>query len=338
MKTFVVVVDAGGFTAAANQMSTSPGVVSRSIAELEAHLHTRLLQRTTRKLALTEAGARYLNRCRDILASITEAEVEALAAHTTPVGTLKVCALASIGQHFIVPVLAAFQARYPELTIDLVLSHDVPDMLEAGHDVAILAAPDTLPDSSFVCQRLGVIDSVLCAAPRYLKTHGAPCTVDELSQHMCLQLTQPCFPTDRWRLSGPEGECDYLLPAGRFKVNLPEAMAVALHEGVGIGPMPSHVVCNALRSGALIKVLPGYRLHRLNVYAVYVSRKYLDAKIKSWIDFAREWAANATRSDDVVAPEGHTAGVTDGAPPVAQRSPRAGRRARDAQGSAAVAA
>jgi DNA-binding transcriptional LysR family regulator len=206
--------------------------------------------------------------------------------------------------------------------------------------------PDTLPDSSLICQPLGVIDSVLCATPRYIAAHGLPRSVDELSEHVCLQLTQPNFPTDRWRLAGPEGECDYPLPAGRFNVNMPEAMALALHEGVGIGPLPSLVVRNSLRTGALVKVLPEYRLHKLNVYAVYASRKYLDAKIKSWIDFAREWVTNETRPEHAAKPHARAAGTADGVAaavqpavqPAVQRLPRPARRSSEGHGSTAVAA
>jgi DNA-binding transcriptional LysR family regulator len=294
MQSFIAVVNAGSFTAAANQLSTTPGLVSRSISELEDHLRARLLHRSTRRLALTEAGTRYLNRCRAILASIAEAEVEASAAYMKPAGTLKIHAPASIGQHYIVPALAAFQTRYPTLAIELTLSSDAPDIIEAGHDVAILAVPDVLPDSNLISHPLGAIDSVLCAAPRYIATHGTPRTVDELSEHVCLQLDQPNFPSDRWLLTGPDGERDYRLPAGRFKVNLPDAMAVALHEGVGIGALPALAARALVRSGTLVKVLPDYRLQKLNVYAIYASRKYLDAKVRRWIEFARDWMTHAT--------------------------------------------
>jgi DNA-binding transcriptional LysR family regulator len=331
MKTFVAVVDAGSFTAAANQIAATPGVVSRSISELEDHLRTRLLHRTTRRIALTEAGERYLNRCRDILAAVAEAEVEASAAHTQAAGTLKVFALASIGQHYIVPALAAFQARHPELTIDLTLSHTVPDMLEEGHDVVMLPVPDTLPDSNFVSHSLGAIDSVLCAAPRYIEAHGAPRTLQDLSDHVCLQLAQANFPADRWRLIGPEGECDFALPAGRFRVNMPGALSAALHEGVGIGALPLLSAQASLRSGALVRVLPDYRLHKLNVYALYASRKYLDAKIRRWVDFAREWIAEATRSDGAAMSDEHAT------QPVARRVPRSLPRERDGARMAAAA-
>jgi DNA-binding transcriptional LysR family regulator len=203
------------------------------------------------------------------------------------------------------------------------LSQSMPDMLEEGHDVAILAAPDALPDSNFISHPLGVIDSVLCAAPRYVESHGKPRTVEALTEHVCLQVAQPNTPSDRWLLVGPEGEREFPLPANRFKVNQPDAMAVALHEGVGIGALPTLAARSSLRTGSLIRVLPDYQLQKLKVYGVYASRKYLDAKIRTWIDFARDWITNATRADDIR--------VTDGAgKPVERRLPRNGAHMREA--------
>ena len=164
MRAFVAIADAGSFTAASRQLAATKPLVSRLISELEDHLRTRLLNRTTRQIALTEAGKRYLSRCRDILASVAEAEMEASEAHTKPAGTLKVHAMSIIGQHYVVPALVAFHERFPALTVDLTLSNNDPGILEEGYDVAIQVAPDALPDSNFISHRLGVIDRVLCAA------------------------------------------------------------------------------------------------------------------------------------------------------------------------------
>src|SRR3954466_5699235 len=155
MKIFVEVAEAGSFTAAAQQLDATAGYVSRSVSELEAHLRTRLLNRTTRRIALTEAGERYLNRCNAILASVLEAEAEASGAHEKPVGTLKVHAVASLGQNYVVPAIAAYQERYPAVTVDLTLSQNVPDLLEEGYDVALRVSPDPLPDSNYISHQLG---------------------------------------------------------------------------------------------------------------------------------------------------------------------------------------
>jgi DNA-binding transcriptional LysR family regulator len=302
MKIFVEVAEAGSFTAAAHQMDATTGYISRAVSELESHLRTRLLNRTTRRIALTEAGERYLERCRAILASVADAQAEASDAHATPVGTLRVHAMSSIGQNYVVPAIAAYQARYPAVVVDLSLSQDVPDLLEEGYDVALRLSADTLPDSNYISHRLGTFYGVLCAAPSYLEMHGTPRTVEDLSQHMCLQVALPIFPSGRWLLKGPEGEREFALPEARFKVNVPDAMAAALQEGMGIGALPTLTVRSAFRARTLVRVLPDYRLQELNIYAVYASRQYLDAKIRTWVEFMREWIGEAlTLDDDVIA-------------------------------------
>ena len=300
MKAFVAVAETGSFTKAAQQLSATLPMISRWIAELEGHLRTRVLNRTTRRVALTEAGQRYLTHCREILALVAAAEAEASDARAIPAGTLRIHAMSSIGQHYVIRAIAAYQARYPDVTVELTLSQSVPDLLEEGYDVAIRLAPDALPDSNFVSHHLGAMRGVLCAAPRYLEAHGMPRTVKDLASHSCLQLALPMLASDRWLLMGPDGEHEFRLPASRFKVNMSDAMAVALHEGMGIGTLPTLAIRSALRTGSLVRVLPDYHLHELNVYAVYASRQYLDAKIKTWVQFAREWITDAIRADDVV--------------------------------------
>ena len=300
MKAFVAVSETGSFTKAAHQLSATPPMTSRWISELEVHLRTRLLNRTTRRVALTEAGQRYLERCREILASVAAAEAEASGALAIAAGTLRIHAMSSIGQHYVIPAIAAYQECHPDVTVDLTLSQSVPDLLEEGYDVAIRLSRDALPDSNFVSHRLGVIRTVLCAAPQYLKIHGMPRTVEDLASHSCLQLALPMFPLDRWLLMGPDGEREFQLPAGRFKVNMSDAMAAALHEGMGIGTLPTLAIRSALRTGSLVRVLADYHLQELNVYAVYASRQYLDAKIRTWVQFARKWITDAIRADDMV--------------------------------------
>jgi DNA-binding transcriptional LysR family regulator len=300
MKAFVAVADTGSFTKAADQLAATLPVTSRWISELEGHLRTRLLNRTTRRVALTEAGQRYLERCREILASVAAAEAEASDAQANPAGTLRIHAMSGIGQNYVIPAIAAYQARYPDVTVELTLSQHVPGLLEEGYDVAIRLAPDALPDSNFVSHHLGGIRTVLCAAPSYLEIHGMPRTVEDLASHSCLQLALPMFTSDRWLLIGPDGESEFHLPGSRFKVNMFDAMAVALHEGMGIGALPMLAIHSALRTGSLVRVLPDYHLQGLNVYAVYASRQYLDAKIRTWVQFARKWISEAIRADDRV--------------------------------------
>jgi DNA-binding transcriptional LysR family regulator len=300
MKIFIEVAEAGSFTAAALELDATTGYVSRTVSELEARLRTRLLNRTTRRIALTEAGERYLNRCREILASIDDAEAEASDAHATPSGTLRVHAMSSIGQNYVVPAIAAYQQHYPQVSVELTLSQNVPDLLEEGYDVALRVSPDALPDSNYISRELGAVHGILCASPAYLASHGVPKTVDDLAQHACLQVSLPIFPANSWRFVGPDGEVEFRLPQQRFKVNVPDAMAVALHEGMGIGALPTLAARTPIRNGTLVRVLPGYRLQTLRIYAVYASRQYLDAKITTWVEFLRDWMADALAADEQI--------------------------------------
>lgn len=297
MKIFIAVAEAGSFTGAALEIDATTGYVSRTVAELESRLRTRLLNRTTRRIALTQAGERYLSRCRDILASIEAAESEASQAHATPSGTLRVHAMASIGQNYVVPAVAAYQRLYPDVAVDLTLSQNVPDLLEDGYDVVLRVSPDKLPDSNYICHELGTVRGILCASPAYLAKHGTPTTVDDLARHPRLQVALSVFPSDHWRLIGPDGQCDVPLPVHRFKVNVPDAMAVALHEGMGIGALPTLAARASLRTGALVRVLPEHYLQPLNIYAIYASRQYVDAKIKTWVECVRASIADALIED-----------------------------------------
>ncbi|HEY1998317.1 LysR family transcriptional regulator [Paraburkholderia sp.] len=287
MRVLVRVVEAGSFTAAAQRLNTTTAYASRAVSDLEAHLRTRLLNRTTRRIALTEAGERYLQRCEEILAYVDQAEAEASDAHARPSGKLKVHAMTGIGQHCVVPSVGRYQQRYPDVTVELTLAQRAPDLLDEGYDVALVLAED-LPDSGLVSQRLASTFSVACASPAYVARNGMPRVPAELGSHACLQTVTPIFPIDEWTFYGPNGEEECSLGATTFRVNVAEALAVAVGEGMGIGLLPSYSAINGLRSGELVRVLPEYTSQHLNVYALYPSRQYLDAKIRTWVEFLRE--------------------------------------------------
>ncbi|OJA91051.1 LysR family transcriptional regulator [Burkholderia ubonensis] len=287
MRVFMRVVDAGSFTAAAQQMNSTTAYTSRAVSDLEAHLRTRLLNRTTRRIALTEAGERYLQRCEQILAYVDQAEAEASDAHARPSGKLKVHCFTSLGQHYTVPAVSRYRERYPDVHVDLTLAQRMPDLLDEGYDVAIVVGRD-LPDSGLVSQRLGESYSVVCASPRYLEQHGVPQQPQDLARHACLGVVAPGFHYDDWTLSGPNGDEHVALPAPPFRVNVAEALAVAVREGMGIGVLPIYSAIAGLRNGHFVRVMPEYRSHVMNIYALYPSRQYLDAKIRTWVDFLRD--------------------------------------------------
>ncbi|MEX3982549.1 LysR family transcriptional regulator [Paraburkholderia sp. EG287A] len=288
MKAFARVVEAGGFTAAAARLDLTAGQVSRAVTELEQRLRTRLLYRTTRKIVLTEAGKRYLHRCYQILDYVDEAEAEASNAHVLPSGRLRVHATASFGQHYVMPAVMRYQKRYPHVAVELTLSQHVPDLLEEGYDVSVQLSRTELPSSSSVAVRVGNSYSILCASPSYLADRGTPSSVAALADHTCLQTTSLTLPSSRWDLVGPNGREVFELHSSPFRVNIAEAMAFALRDGLGIGALPLWTALPWLRDGTLIRVLPTYRLSEMQIHALYPSREYLDAKIRSWIDFLRE--------------------------------------------------
>ncbi|MFC5427256.1 LysR family transcriptional regulator [Paraburkholderia denitrificans] len=288
MRVFVRVVEAGSFTGAAQYLNTTTAYASRAVSDLEAHLRTRLLNRTTRRIALTEAGERYLQRCEQILAYVDQAEAEAGDAHARPSGKLKIHAMTSFGQHYVVPAVGAYQQLYPDVNVELTLAQRMPDLLDEGYDVALVLAAADLPDSGFVSQRIASAFSIACASPAYLERHGVPQRPTDLAQHTCLPVVTPVFPLSQWQFSGPDGEQTINLPTPVFQVNVAEAMAVAVREGMGIGLLPIYSAISGLRSGELVWILPEYKSQEMNVYAMYPSRQYLDAKIRTWVELLRE--------------------------------------------------
>jgi len=285
MRVFVRVVEAGSFTAAAQSLDSTTGAMSRAVSELEAHLRTRLLNRSTRRLALTPAGERYLKRCTQILADVDNAEEEASCAHERPAGALRMHSFASIGQRYVLPAISRYRALHPEVTVELTLSQRMPDLFEGSSDVSVVTAL-SLPNSDLVSHRLGSTCSILCASPAYLQTHGAPRAPADLAHHDCLILKTPAFPAHEWVLEGPEGAVEMEVD-GPVQVNIAESLAVAIREGMGIGTLPVYAAIEGLRNGTLVRVLPQHTLQKTNVFALYPSRKYVDAKTKTWVEFLR---------------------------------------------------
>lgn len=280
MVVFTKVVDSGSFAAAAEALQVSGAHVSRLVSDLEKHLETRLLQRTTRRLSLTESGERFLQRCREILEDVREATVEARGAHLNPRGRLRVHCMSGLGV-LITPLIARYSERYPDVSIALTLSQHNPDPLEESHDVVISIA-HSLPDSALVSQTVGQLFSVPCAAPAYLAKRQVPEHPGQLLQHRRLHLQD--FQEDVWLFKGQEG--DIAVPSdGAFTTNVADAMVKATQEGMGISLLPFFSATQALRDGSLLRLLPDYKLRERNIFAVYPSRRFLDAKVRTWVDF-----------------------------------------------------
>lgn len=287
MRVFTRVVEAGGFTAAASSMGTTTVHASRAVSELETHLQTRLLSRTTRRVALTDTGARFLSRCEQILEAVDQAETEARDASFRPSGRLRVHAMGSFSRYYVVPAIGRYQQLYPDVRIELTLTQRIPDLIEEGYDVSLIASTG-LEDSGLISQRLGTALSVVCASPDYLAKHGLPQRPADLVGHTCLQIESPVFRSNVWTLRRTNEIENIELGLSTFKVNVADAMVVAVRAGFGIGLLPAYTAMEGLSSGELKRILPDYVSQEMGIYAMYLSREFLDAKIRTWVDFLRE--------------------------------------------------
>jgi len=286
MRFFTAVAQSGSFTGAAEILNSTTANVSKAISSLEARLQTRLINRTTRRLALTEAGVRYLQRCEKILDEVREAEEEAGTAQVMPAGRLKIHAMSAIGNHYVIQAIARYRETHPSVMFDLVLTNRLPDLLEEGYDMSIVLARD-LPDSGFVAQRLGSTYSILCASPAYLEKRGHPESPGDLCSHDCLRIVNTVMPAENWIFEGPAGMESVMTPLSPLHINTADGMTVAIKSGMGIGIQPIASAVEGLRNGTLVRVLPNHHLEELNLFAIYPSRKFVDAKIKTWVEFLK---------------------------------------------------
>jgi DNA-binding transcriptional LysR family regulator len=298
MQLFVRVVETGSFTKAAERASVTTPQVSRAVGELESRLRTRLLNRTTRRVSLTEAGQRYFERSVAILSYVEEAEAEAADARTKPWGKLRIHATLSFGQHYLPPLIAEYHQRFPDVATQLVLAQRTPDIVEEGYDISV-AVTRQLPDSSLIANRIGTTHIILCASPEYLAQRGAPGGVEDLRQHTCLHLTLPDVPASHWPLEGPDGIVVHQFEQTPFQVNAAEALEGAIGAGMGIGPLPVAVALPGLRGGTLRQVLPDYRLSGNHIYAIFASRHYVDAKIRTLVELLKEAVPLALKKHDL---------------------------------------
>lgn len=265
-------------SAAGREMGLSPAVISKRIKRLEDRLGTRLLQRTTRQLSLTEAGQGYYERVVAILASIDEAEAFVTRRSSLARGTLRVSAPTSFGRLHIAPHLRSFLTANPDLVVHLELSDSFVDIVGEGYDLAVRIGE--LDDSSFVARRLAPNHRLLVAAPGYLAERGAPATIAALSGHALLSHN-----TDTWRLEGPDGAQTVRLH-GPLKTNSSEVIREATLAGIGISLRSTWDVGPELKDGRLQVVLPQWRAsRRVGVHAVYPTRRFLPQKVRVFIDW-----------------------------------------------------
>jgi DNA-binding transcriptional LysR family regulator len=281
LSVFAKVVEGSSFAAAARHFGLSPAMVSKHIVALEERLGARLLNRTTRRVSPTEIGRVFYERATRILADIDDAEQEAGALQATPRGLLRVSGPLSFGTRQLGPAIADFLAACPAVEIDVTLSDRVADLVEEGFDLAIRIG--RLADSSLIARRIAPCLVVACAAPAYLKKHGAPRVPADLAAHNCLGYSYAAL-RNEWRFTGPEGTQSVRV-AGRLNANNGDILRLAALGGEGIILQPSFIVADDLAAGRLVPILPGYAPDELAIHAVYPHSRHLSVKVRSFVDF-----------------------------------------------------
>ena len=279
---FAQVVEVGSFSRAAQHSGLSKSALSKQITHLEDRLGARLLNRTTRRLSLTEVGAAFYERCTRIVHDVEDAELAVSHLHATPRGHLKVNVPMTFGHLHLAPAIADFIARYPEIRVDMALSDRIMDPIAGGFDVTIRVA--TLPDSSLIGRKLAPNRLVVCGAPKYFDRHSEPRTPQDLVNHNCLNYTYLTKSYDVWRFIGPRGE-QSIRVSGNFQANNGDALRAATVAGLGLAWMPSFIVDASLESGALRAVLVKYEDRTTSIWALYPRARYMSPKVRVFVDF-----------------------------------------------------
>lgn len=279
---FTTVVSRGGFARAGDALETSPANITRYVNELEAYLGARLLNRTSRRLSLTEAGEALYERARAILEEIAEAEAAASANVAEPQGRLRINAPLSFGVLHLAPLWPKFMALYPRVELDIDLSDRVVDLVEEGYDLAIRISRGG--SQAHVARKLATSRNIICASPDYLKARGTPATPDDLTAHRCLAYSYTAMAED-WRLTDAQGrEATVRMRPVMYSNNGDTARAAAL-AGQGVIWQPTFIVGEDLRAGRLVRVLPDWSLPDIDILAVYPTRRHLSAKVRLMVDF-----------------------------------------------------
>jgi len=285
LTTFAKVVETGSFARAADRLNISVSAASRQVSDLEAHLAARLLNRTTRRLSLTEPGRVFYERCVQLLADLDEAEQAIGASSIVPRGTLRVTASISFGVRYLAAAIAAFEALHPQLRFDIELSDRPVDLVDEGLDLAIRIGD--IGSQALIGRRIGVAQIVCCAAPAYLASHAAPRTPDDLRRHLCLTY-EYSSEGNVWRFTDREARVHEVKVTGHAHANNGAMLAALAVEGRGITVAPDFIIADDVRAGRLVPLLPGYTAPAININAAYPSRRHLSAKVRAFIDFLAE--------------------------------------------------
>ena len=290
---FARVVEAGSFAGAAQRLGVSVSSVSRLVAVLETHLGVRLLNRTTRRISLTEAGRAFHERSVQLLADLEEAEASASEGAAVPRGTLRLSCPVSFGTQHVAPAIALFMRKYPTVKVEVELSDRIVDLVDEGFDAAVRIG--AVRGQNLVARRVGATKLVCCASPAYLSAHGEPRTPEDLAKHACL-LYQYAPQRDTWPFKDRKGDERRVRVSGPAYANNGAFLAALAREGTGIAYEPDFIVGEDARAGRLVPILRGYTATTGAISVVYASRRHLSAKVRAFSDFlaqhfaATEWA------------------------------------------------
>jgi DNA-binding transcriptional LysR family regulator len=295
IQVFAQVVESGSFAKAADRLGLSTSATSRHVAELEAHLQTRLLNRTTRRVSLTESGRAFYERAVQLLADLEEAEQEAARAAVVPRGTIRLTSAVNFGVRHLAPAIAEFLARHAEVRFDVSLSDRVIDLIEEGFDLAVRVG--TPGSENVVARKLGETRLVPCASPQYLSAHPAPKKPEDLSTHNCFTY-EYVTPRNVWRFRDANGAERAVRIAGTLHSNNGDLLAEVAARGCGIVFEPAFIVGPEVRAGRLVPLLQEFAPLPVPIYAVYPSRKHLSAKVRTFVEFlvarfenSQDWSA-----------------------------------------------
>jgi DNA-binding transcriptional LysR family regulator len=284
MRVFATIVDKGGFAPAAAALGMSKTMVSKHLAAIEDRLGVRLLNRTTRKIGLTEIGAEYLRRCQEIIQLVEEADGRLLESHDHPRGLLRVNAPVTFSERHLAPSIGEYRRRHPDVQVDLVVNDRVIDLIEEGFDMAVRIG--RLKDSTLVARRLAPAHMALVASPAYLAARGCPQRPEDLAGHDCLIYAYSAE-RDEWRFAG-EGGPRTVRVKGPVSSNNGMILMQAAIDGQGIVALPTFIVGDALRDGRLVEILADYRPQDRAIYAVFPANRHLSPKVRSFVDFLVE--------------------------------------------------
>ena len=290
IRVFAQVVESGSFAKAAERLGLSTSATSRQVAELEAHLQTRLLNRTTRRVSLTESGQAFYERAVQLLADLEEAEQEAARAAIVPRGTIRLTTSVNFGVRHLAPAIAEILARHAEVRFDVSLSDRIVDLVEEGFDLGVRIG--TAGSENLVARKLGETRLVPCAAPAYLAAHGAPEKPEDLERHNCFTY-EYVTPRNLWRFRDASGGERAVRISGTLHSNNGDLLAEAAARGAGIVFEPAFIVGPDVRAGRLVPLLQEFTPPPVPIYAVYPSRKHLSAKVRRFVEFLVERFAQA---------------------------------------------